>query len=134
MGAQRVYVLLNEGGGTIRLQGPETYRATLEKAFADRGVDATIELVRGEEIEQKLRQALAQGYDAIAVGGGDGTISAAAGILAGTGVPMGVLPLGTLNHFAKDLGLPLELEAAAEAVLDGVVCKVDVGEVNGRVF
>jgi diacylglycerol kinase family enzyme len=44
------------------------------------------------------------------------------------------LPLGTLNHFAKDLGIPLDLDEAAKVVLNGVVCKVDVGEVNGRIF
>jgi diacylglycerol kinase family enzyme len=52
----------------------------------------------------------------------------------GANVPLGVLPLGTLNHFAKDLGIPLDLEQAARVVLDGIICRVDVGEVNGRLF
>ncbi|MBC7945562.1 MAG: sphingosine kinase [Burkholderiales bacterium] len=60
-----------------------------------------------------------------------GTVGAA---LAGTGAALGVLPLGTLNHFAKDLGIPLELEAAAGNLLSGQIVRVDVGEVNGRVF
>jgi diacylglycerol kinase family enzyme len=75
----------------------------------------------------------------VVVGGGDGTVSAAAGVLAGTGVPLGVLPLGTLNHFAKDLGLPEGISAAAEAVAAAAAGRrrpraVDVGECNGRVF
>lgn len=67
-------------------------------------------------------------------GGGDGTVSTVAAALAGTDIPLGVLPLGTLNHFAKDLGIPLGLDEAARVVLGGHTTRVDVGEVNGRVF
>jgi diacylglycerol kinase family enzyme len=70
----------------------------------------------------------------LAVGGGDGTISTAARHLAGTGIPLGVLPLGTLNHFAKDLGIPEALELACAAIADGEARDIDVAEVNGRVF
>ena len=66
--------------------------------------------------------------------GGDGTVAAVAAGLVGSEVPFGVLPAGTLNHFAKDLGLPLELEAAARMLLSGHVIRVDLGEVNGRIF
>ena len=57
--------------------------------------------------------------DVVVMGGGDGTMSAGAGGLAGTGKPMGVLPLGTLNHFARDLGIPTELEEAVRNVVRG---------------
>jgi diacylglycerol kinase family enzyme len=70
----------------------------------------------------------------VVMGGGDGTMSAGAGGLAGTGKPMGLLPLGTLNHFARDLGIPGEIEDAARNVAEGIVREVDVGEANGRVF
>lgn len=66
--------------------------------------------------------------------GGDGTVNAVAGALAGTSTPMLVLPAGTLNHFARDLGLPLDPAEAALLVRDGRRRKVDVAEVNGRVF
>ena len=62
------------------------------------------------------------------VGGGDGTLSCAAGLVAGTGLPLGILPLGTLNHFAKDLAIPLDLEKAAGVIAAGHVRRVDVGE------
>jgi diacylglycerol kinase family enzyme len=61
-------------------------------------------------------------------------MSAGAAALAGGGVPMGVLPLGTLNHFAKDLGIPQEIEGAIEVIAGGLVRRLDVGEANGRVF
>ena len=70
----------------------------------------------------------------IVAGGGDGTVSAVASTLAGTGAALGVLPLGTLNHFAKDLGMPLDIDAAARVIAAGQTTCVDVGEVNGRCF
>jgi diacylglycerol kinase family enzyme len=68
------------------------------------------------------------------VGGGDGTISAAAVAAAEGGIALGVLPLGTMNLFARSLGMPLEMRAAAEALARGTITKVDIGEVNGRYF
>jgi diacylglycerol kinase family enzyme len=67
-------------------------------------------------------------------GGGDGTINTVAAALIDTGKTLGVLPFGTMNHFAKDLGIPLDLEGAIETVVAGHVVSVDIGEVNGRIF
>jgi diacylglycerol kinase family enzyme len=67
-------------------------------------------------------------------GGGDGTIAAVAAALVGMETALGVLPMGTLNHFAKDLGIPLELDKAVQTLFTGKVARVDVGEVNGRIF
>ena len=67
-------------------------------------------------------------------GGGDGTLSCAAGHLAGTGRPLGILPLGTLNHLARDAGIPAGLEEAAAIIAAGHVREIDLAEVNGRVF
>ena len=72
--------------------------------------------------------------DAVVVGGGDGSIRTVASVLAETSVPLGVLPLGTLNHFVKDLGIPLPLEEAAATIAAGHLRVVDLAEVNGRVF
>ena len=80
------------------------------------------------------RQALADGVATVVAGGGDGTINAIASELAGSAARLGVLPLGTLNHFAKDLKIPLDLEQAVANVAQGVAVRVDVGEVNGRIF
>ena len=66
--------------------------------------------------------------------GGDGTLSAIASGIVGTDVAFGVLPVGTLNHFARDMGIPLGLEQAAKIVLAGHTNPVDVGEVNGKTF
>jgi diacylglycerol kinase (ATP) len=72
--------------------------------------------------------------DMVIVGGGDGTLNAAAGGLVHTGLPLGVLPLGTANDFARTIGLPLEPEAAAKIIVAGKAQVVDLGEVNGHLF
>jgi diacylglycerol kinase family enzyme len=107
----------------------------LKEIFAQAGREARITLASGgKEINAAMRHAVEAGCEALVVGGGDGTINSGASAVVGRAIPLGILPLGTLNHFAKDLGIPLEVDEAAKVVLDGVVCKVDVGEVNGRIF
>ena len=86
------------------------------------------------ELVQTVERALNAGAARIVAGGGDGTLSAVAGVIQGRDVPLGVLPLGSLNHFARDLGIPLELGDAFQVALGETESAVDVGEVNGRVF
>jgi diacylglycerol kinase family enzyme len=86
------------------------------------------------EIETIAREAAAAGASAVVAAGGDGTVSAVAGVLAGSRVPLGVLPTGTLNHFARDLGIPADLDGAVRLIASGHAIPVDVGEVNGRTF
>jgi diacylglycerol kinase family enzyme len=107
----------------------------LKEIFAAARKDARIILANGgSSIGEAMRQAVREGCDTLVAGGGDGTINTGAAAVLARGIPLGVLPMGTLNHFAKDLGLPLDVEEAARVVLDGVICKVDVGEINGRIF
>lgn len=87
-----------------------------------------------DRLQQLAQQAARNGAKLVIAGGGDGTISAVANALAGSETALAVLPLGTLNHFAKDLGIPLDMDRAAGNAFHGRVRTVDVGEVNGRVF
>ncbi len=89
---------------------------------------------RGDDISALAARALSENHEPIVAGGGDGTVNAVAGRLAGIDVALGVLPMGTLNHFARDAGVPGNLEAAVRNLFTGRVKNVDVGEVNGRVF
>jgi diacylglycerol kinase family enzyme len=127
-----IAVVLNDSSG----QGESTKAADrLKEIFAAAGKDARISLAQGgPNISAAMRRAVEEGCDTLVAGGGDGTISTGAAAVLEKGIPLGVLPLGTLNHFAKDIGIPLDIEEAAKVVLDGVVCKVDVGEINGRIF
>jgi diacylglycerol kinase family enzyme len=90
--------------------------------------------VPGQDLELEAKTAASSGVDVVVASGGDGTISAVAAALAGTETALGVLPTGTLNHFAKDLGIPLDLPAAARVIAAGHVARVDVGTLNSRVF
>ncbi|MET0649417.1 MAG: diacylglycerol kinase family protein [Pyrinomonadaceae bacterium] len=131
--SEGVEVIINAAAGGGSEDG-ETARA-VEAAFDACGVSAHVSVARsGDEVTELVRRALSNGARAVVAGGGDGTVGSVAGALAGTDMPLGVLPLGTLNHFAKDLGIPLTLEEAARNICEGRAVPVDVGEVNGRVF
>ena len=106
----------------------------IRSALVAAGVNASVELDDGSGIVERAKEAVAEGAPLLIVGGGDGSVSAAAGILAGTKTKLGILPLGTLNHFARDLGIPLDLSEAAALIGNGRARPVDVAEVNGRIF
>ena len=88
--------------------------------FAASGRQATV-LVPGDgqDVTERARAAVQAGCRVLVAAGGDGTVNAVASALVGQAIPLGVLPLGTLNHFAKDLGLPLELPEAVRVVAAG---------------
>lgn len=128
---RKIRVIVNRGGGSFA----EDKAAGLEALFAEHGVEAKVLAVEPGELDRHCGEAAgADGVDALVAAGGDGTISAAAAAVAGTDMPLGVLPLGTLNHFARDAGIPLELGEAVAVVAGGRVRPVDVAEVNGRLF
>jgi diacylglycerol kinase family enzyme len=135
---RRVVALMNASAGAFSQTFAEDVRRALASSFAHHGVAAAIRFVEGEELHEAAEAALAQAkrgeIDAIVVGGGDGSIRTVAGVLADTGLPLGVLPLGTLNHFAKDLGIPLRGEEAAAAIAAGHTRVIDLAEVNGETF
>jgi diacylglycerol kinase family enzyme len=133
---RRVSVLLNAGSGSAT--DCDKLRANLESAFSSVDVAADVAVFTGDGLragaERALQKAKAGELDAIVVGGGDGTISTVANVFAGTSVPLGIIPAGTLNHFAKDLKIPLEVEEAVAVIGAGHSRSVDVAEVNGRIF
>jgi diacylglycerol kinase family enzyme len=88
----------------------------------------------GSDPRDAARGALRRGAKTLVAAGGDGTISGVASTLLDSEAILGVLPMGTLNHFAKDLQIPLDIEEAARVLANGAVARIDVGEVNGRTF
>ncbi len=104
-------------------------------AFEKAGAAVEIMPVRvGSELVKVAGRAVRAGHPVVVGGGGDGTMNAVACAVAGSDSAMGVLPLGTLNHFAKDLKIPLDIEDAARVVVGNHQARIDVAEVNGRIF
>lgn len=94
-----------------------------------------MELHKGEDISALTKSATRKKYGIIVAGGGDGTINAVASALVGVkAVKFGVLPLGTLNHFSKDMKIPTDIAEAIKIIVAGHVQSIDVGDVNGHIF
>lgn len=109
-------------------------RGDVAAALADAGVAAKVEAVDGEAIRERAEAAVKAGARLIIVGGGDGSVSSVAQAIAGCDATLGILPLGTLNHLARDLGIPADLTESVELIASGRTRTIDVAEVNGRIF
>lgn len=127
--------VLNKDGGTFRTMDMPAFAAMAEKLFAEHGHTLECRIVEGEELHAQLERAASDpASDVVLAGGGDGTISAAAGICFAHKMALAVLPAGTMNLFARSLAVPLQLEAALDAIARGEVGSVDIATANGRPF
>jgi len=127
-----IEVIINAAGGSF-VEG--VTEQALEEAFAAAGLDANVSYARtGEQIGEFAEAALASDAKIIVAGGGDGTISSVAALVAKTDKIFGVLPLGTLNNFSKDLQIPQDITEAIAVIAAGNTTQIDLAELNGRVF
>jgi YegS/Rv2252/BmrU family lipid kinase len=107
----------------------------LARIFGDKQIETHISLAQnGAEVTELARQAACGPYKVIVAGGGDGTVSSIAAAIVNSNKILGILPLGTFNHFARDLKIPFDLEAAAHTIVAGQITEVDVAQVNDRIF
>jgi len=131
-GIRQVTVILNKRSGGFA--NPD-YTSQIRKAFQVDGWHAEFKVCGPSARPGRLaREAIASGGRILIAAGGDGTISAVAASLVGTEAVLGVLPAGTLNHFAKDMKIPLDLSDAIAVIQQGKIANVDIGEVNGHFF
>ena len=129
---RKIAVILNASAGS---GCDENSARSFAEKFAAHGIEANVTLARnGSELVDAARQAVKAGMPMVAAGGGDGTQNAVASELVGTDMIFGVLPMGTLNHFAKDLGIPLAMDDAIATIAAGHSTQIDTAEVNGRRF
>jgi diacylglycerol kinase family enzyme len=129
-GTPAVHVILNQKSGHARGKTQE-----IEQLFRQAGVEAhIIPITPGSDACELARHAVADSRGTVVAAGGDGTVNAVASAVVGTDSILGVLPVGTLNHFAKDLKIPLDLLGAVRVIAAGHHSKVDTGEVNGKTF
>ncbi len=128
--AAPVSVIVNQSGGSAG----EDVRERVTAALAAAGLKADIILADGADCAGHAARLVKAGAPVVVAAGGDGTMSAIAGALAGSKTAMGLLPLGTLNHLARDLGIPFDLGEAAALIAAGHQRCIDLGELNGRPF
>lgn len=129
---RRYYILLNARAGSVAKSGitPESLR----ELCALKGHLVTVDADTDTPFMQRVDRAMASDAEVIVAAGGDGTVSAIANAIAGTCKTLGILPLGTANLLARDLGVPLDLTQATAALGTLEPRRIDVGRVNGRTF
>lgn len=130
--APKVTVICNASAGTVSSDARERISASFA-AHPDISFRVFVPEKVGD-ISKHVDSAIEQGTDIIVAAGGDGTVNAVVQKIVGSDVVLGVLPLGTLNHFARDLGMPLGLDEAVDVICSGNTGSIDIGEVNGRYF
>ncbi|WP_052340872.1 lipid kinase [Salinarimonas rosea] len=128
--AKRALLLVNANSR----RAPELMETAVARLRAYEDLEVVLEDCRDPDDLADIIRAHRDDVDMVVVGGGDGTLNAAARGLIDTGLPLGILPLGTANDLARTLGIPEDLEAAADVILAGHVRRIDCGEVNGRPF
>ncbi|UYN99352.1 MAG: diacylglycerol kinase [Devosia sp.] len=126
------HVILNPNSGTARALGITA--EALARLFATHGLDAVVDDDDSRPLLDRIAEAVEGPAEVLVAAGGDGTITAMAGALVDGGKHLAILPLGTFNAVAKDLNLPLDLDAAVAALASGTAQPIDVAEVNGRIF
>lgn len=127
-------VILNRESGTLCTLGPDVVEAGLKEVFEELGCTVEIQQVPGKEVRKALEKARDGGADAVIVGGGDGTVATAATVFAGHDKPLGILPLGTFNLAARDVGMPLDWKEAARALVTAPEGKMDLLDVAGNLY
>lgn len=131
----RFAAVLNRDGGTLRTTDLPAFSEQMRKTLEAAGHSIDIDIVAGGDIEAALEKAAARrGVNVVLAGGGDGTISAAAALLMNRKKALAILPAGTMNLFARGLGIPQTLDAAVKSFADGEVIAVDIASANGRPF
>ncbi|WP_419694971.1 diacylglycerol/lipid kinase family protein [Mesorhizobium muleiense] len=134
-GGMRFAAVLNQEGGTLRTVDLSAFTDRMRQTLEAAGHCIDIEIVAGRDIVATLdRIASRHSVDIVLAGGGDGTISAAAARLMGSKKAIAILPAGTMNLFARGLGIPQTLDAAVKSFADGEVIAVDMATANGKPF
>lgn len=131
----RIRAVLNRDGGTLRTMDMEAFCERAHDVFAAAGHELECRVVEGGAVEGELKAAAGdESVDAIVAGGGDGTISAAARVAFRHDKPLGILPAGTMNLFARALEMPVNLDEALVAIANGTLDRIDIATANGRPF
>ncbi|TGS88392.1 diacylglycerol kinase family lipid kinase [Mesorhizobium sp. M3A.F.Ca.ET.174.01.1.1] len=131
----RFAAVLNQSGGTLRTTDLSALSDQLRQTLEAAGHSVQLDIVAGRDVAAALEKAIANpDIDVVLAGGGDGTISTAASLLMYKQKALAILPAGTMNLFARGLGVPQTLDAALKSFADGEVKAVDMATANGQPF
>ena len=131
----RIHIVMNIHAGTLRGSDPRRVAEQVVAAFTDAGHEVSLDLAGGPQLRERLVAAAQRNdIDVLVAGGGDGTVSTAAGLLKGRPIALGILPGGTMNMYARTLRLPIDMVAAAKALAHGEVLAVDGATAGGHLF
>jgi len=131
----RFRAVLNRDGGTLSTMDIDAVSKRLDSTLREAGHSLEVEVVDGQKVVERIQAACRMSdTEVLLVAGGDGTVSLAAGMLAGTDKTLAILPAGTMNLYARTLGIPLDLDTAISALAGGRVMRVDTARVNERPF
>lgn len=133
---KKIGIIFNTNAGSFRslLDNP---RSLINEIFQRNHIedcDIDVKPVEGKDITKTVQKMIADDFDIIVAAGGDGTINSIATLIKDSDAALGVIPMGTFNHFAKDTGIPLDLEGALLNLFFGEISLVDYGTVNEKVF
>jgi diacylglycerol kinase (ATP) len=114
----------------------EVALAQAEQRLKEHGValQSVHSVKKGSHLSEAIQQSLREGAEIVVIGGGDGSLRTAAGFLVHTEVALGVIPLGTVNDFARNLGIEATIESACRVIAEGHTALVDVGQANEDIF
>ena len=130
-----IKIIISAGAGSVAGGDNQKLRERLAPIFDENQIYADISIARsGAEVTELAQDGARGPYKVLVAAGGDGTVNTVAAAAVESDKILGVLPLGTLNHFAKDLNIPTDLQAAAQTIVAGHTTEVDVAEVNNRIF
>lgn len=129
-----VIVVVNARAGEVLQRGEDAFRRDIEEGFRTHGIDADVRTVAPQALDRAVGDAVRQRPGAVVVAGGDGTVSRLLPKLAVSGVPIGILPLGTLNMLARDLGFAGKAAEDIGRLVSAQPVTIDLAEINGMLF
>ena len=130
----KIGAVINEKAGTLSQQQNEERLETIREHLKARVSPGCLAIVPASDVRREVQRLVDEGVDVLVIGGGDGTVSTAASLVGNTEVALAVLGIGTWNHFARDLGVPLDPVEAIRLLDEMKIGQVDLGEVNGHTF
>lgn len=129
-----IEIIINASSGAEK-SDENSVKAQIEKSACENNLKVNVSFADGgEQISELVKRAVENDCETIVAGGGDGTISAIASEVMRAKKTLGILPLGTLNHFSKDLNIPQNIAEAMRVIAENHTKKIDVGEVNNQIF